>query len=293
MMTETTVAAIIPTFNRPRRTVRAVHSVLQQTRPAEEIVVVDDGSSDGTAEAVAAAFPARDFPRLRIERREREGVSATRNHGVAASTAEWLAFLDSDDEWHPDKLEKQLAALAHSGYRIAHCDEKWVRDGRRVNPRDRHRKRGGFIYRHCLPLCCISPSAVILERSLFDEVLGFDESLPACEDYDLWLKICFQYPVQYLDEALLTKYGGHEDQLSSSVEALDRYRVRALENAYRLPLRAGDRTPTLETLVGKLEILIQGAEKRDLRVAQDYRRRLEHYRFMLAMEKQWEQPLSV
>lgn len=287
-MTQTTVAVIIPTFNRPRRTSRAVRSVLDQTRPADEVIVVDDGSGDHTADAVVSEFLPRHASRLRVERQAHAGVSAARNHGAAMSTAEWLAFLDSDDEWQAEKLEKQVAAIAHSGYRIGHCDELWVRDGRRVNPRDRHLKRGGFIYRHCLPLCCISPSAVILERSLFDEVLGFDESLPACEDYDLWLRVCFQYPVQYLDDPLLTKYGGHEDQLSRSVEALDRYRVKALENAYRLPLRAGDRAPTLETLLDKLEVLIQGAERRGLSTAADYRRRSDHYRFMLDLEKQWD-----
>ena len=282
-MAEATVAVIIPSYNRPRRTTNALRSVLAQTRSADEIVVVDDGSDIDLGSELAD-----EFPRVRVERQQHGGVSAARNHGVEVTSSEWLAFLDSDDEWHPDKLEKQLAAVVGTDYRIAHCDEIWIRNGRRVNPRDRHRKRGGFIYQHCLPLCCISPSAVILRRSLFDEVLGFDESYPACEDYDLWLRICFQYPVQYLDEALLTKYGGHPDQLSRSVEALDRYRARALENAWRLPLRPQDRVPTLETLIDKLEVLIQGAEKRELAVAEDYRRRRSHYRFMLGLEQDWQ-----
>lgn len=280
----TAVAVVVPTYNRRELTRRAVQSAVQQTRPADEIVLVDDGSADGTAEAIA-----EEFPQVQVERREHRGVSAARNHGVAVSEAEWIAFLDSDDEWDAKKLEVQLDAIAGSGYRIGHCDERWVRDGRRVNPRDKHQKRGGFIYRHCLPLCCISPSAVILERSLFDEVLGFDESLPACEDYDLWLKICFQYPVQFIARQLVTKYGGHDDQLSRSVEALDRYRVRALENAYRIPaMRARDKVATLEALLEKLEILIHGADKRDRKRAADYRRRRDHYRFLLRLEREWQ-----
>lgn len=287
-MTQTTVAVVIPTFNRPQRTARALRSVVAQTRPADEIVVVDDGSTDGTVEALSKEFSQTDFPSLRIEQCPHRGVSAARNRGVSLTSTEWIAFLDSDDEWAPEKLEVQLEAIAGSGYRIGHCDETWVRNGRRVNPRERHKKRGGFIYRHCLPLCCISPSAVILERSLFDEVLGFDESLPACEDYDLWLKICFQYPVQFIDRRLLTKYGGHDDQLSRSVEALDRFRVRALENAYRIPtMGAGDRVATLEALLERLEILIAGADKRDRKRAAEYRRWSDHYRFLLDLERQW------
>ncbi len=279
-MAGVSVAAVIPTYNRPQHTVRAVASVAMQTRPPDEILIVDDGSTDNTAAAVRC-----EFPEVEVIESQRQGVSAARNLGVKESSSDWIAFLDSDDEWKPAKLERQLAAVADSKYRIAHCDEEWIRHGRRVNPRRRHRKQGGYIYRHCLPLCCISPSAVIVERSLLEEMGGFDETLPACEDYDLWLRICARFPVCFLDEKLVVKYGGHDDQLSRSVPALDRYRVRALEQAYRVPgISRADRLATLETMVGKLRILLQGAEKRSHSRASSYREKLKHYQFLLDHE---------
>ena len=281
--TEPSVAVVIPTYNRRELTLRALESVFAQTRPADEVVVVDDGSTDGTAEAVS-----KQYPDAVVECVTHGGVSRARNRGVLASRSEWLAFLDSDDQWRADKLELQLEAIDGSGYRIGHCDEIWIRNGRRVNPRERHQKRGGFLYQQCLPLCCISPSAVILERALLDEVEGFNEALPACEDYDLWLRICFQYPVQFLNQPLVTKYGGHDDQLSRTIEAMDRYRVLALEQAFRIPaMRRTDRLATLEILVAKLEVLRQGAAKRGLAATEVYRRKRRHYSLMLEIEEQW------
>ncbi len=264
-----TVAAIIPTRDRQALVERAVASVLAQTRPPDELVVVDDGSTDGTAERLREKFPRRGTqgrgPGIDVVRLQGRGVSAARNRGIRATTSDWLAFLDSDDEWLPDKLEAQLAVLAGEGspdYLICHCDEIWIRNGRRVNPRRRHAKRGGFIFRHCLPLCVVSPSAAIVHRSLFERVGYFDESLPACEDYDLWLRVCAHHPVLYVDRQLVKKYGGHADQLSRTV-ALDRYRIRALEKILAAgELEDGDRRAAAATLEGKIEVYAGGARKR-------------------------------
>ncbi len=264
-----TVAAIIPTRDRAALVERAVASVLAQTRPPDELVVVDDGSTDGTAERLREKFPRRGTqgrgPGIDVVRLEGLGVSAARNRGIRATTSDWLAFLDSDDEWLPDKLEAQLAARAGEGsqdYLLCHCDEIWIRNGRRVNPRRRHAKRGGFIFRHCLPLCVISPSAAMVHRSLFERVGLFDESLPACEDYDLWLRVCAHHPVLYVDCQLVKKYGGHADQLSRTV-ALDRYRIRALEKILAAgELEDGDRRAAAATLEGKIEVYAGGARKR-------------------------------
>ncbi len=281
-----TVAVIIPTRDRAALVERAVASVTAQTRTPDELVVVDDGSTDGTAERLRAKFPRRGTngrgprgtkgagPDLEILRTDGLGVSAARNRGIRATTSEWLSFLDSDDEWLPDKLEAQLTALAaeyappqaderNSGeYLLCHCDEIWIRDGRRVNPRRRHAKRGGRIFRHCLPLCVISPSAAIVHRSLFEQVGLFDEGLPACEDYDLWLRVCARHPVLYVDRALVKKYGGHADQLSRA-PALDRYRIRALEKILASgELEGGDRQAAIATLEQKIEVYAGGARKR-------------------------------
>lgn len=257
------VAAIIPTHNRAGLTERAVRSVLAQTRPADEIVVVDDGSTDGTPERLRAALPRAALPEVVVLRIEHQGVSAARNRGIAHATSEWLAFLDSDDEWLPEKLEAQLAALAAAPeHLVCHSDEIWIRGGRRVNPRRRHRKHGGFIFRQCLPLCAVSPSAAVVHRSVFERIGGFDEDLPACEDYDLWLRVCSRWPVLLVDRPLVRKYGGHADQLSRT-EALDRYRIRALTRVIEGgTLSSGDLEAAVDTLLSKIEIYLAGVRKR-------------------------------
>lgn len=254
------VSVVIPVHNRKQLVPRAVESVLSQTRPPEEIIVVDDGSTDGTAAAVVDRFAG--VRCLRQERRS--GVSAARNRGVVAATGDWIAFLDSDDEWLPEKLERQLAALTESpGHRICHTDEIWIRRGRRVNQGLRHAKAGGRIFRQCLPLCVISPSSVVLERRLLDDLGGFDETLPACEDYDLWLRICASRPVLFVAEPLVIKHGGHDDQLSRTVPALDRYRIRALEKLLEsVDLAPGDRAAVIEILATKIDIFVAGARRR-------------------------------
>ena len=99
-----------------------------------------------------------------------------------------------------------------STFRFCHSDELWIRDGRRVNPMRKHAKHGGEMFMHCLARCAISPSTALLHRALLDDVGGFDETLPACEDYDLWLRICARHPVLFVPRALAVRYGGHADQ---------------------------------------------------------------------------------
>lgn len=263
MSESASVTAIIPTFDRHRRVLEAVRSVVRQTRPPLELIVVDDGSRDATLARLAADVAASGAPRLRLVTTGRRGVSAARNEGIRRARGEWLAFLDSDDSWLPGKLESQLTALAaRPEMLICHCDEIWIRDGRRVNPRRIHAKRGGWIYEHCLPRCAISPSSVVVHRRLFEQVGLFDEELPACEDYDLWLRVCSRFPVLYLDQQLVRKTGGHEDQLSRT-EALDRYRIRALAKVLDAEELGGDaRRLTLETLRRKIGVYRAGAVKR-------------------------------
>ena len=250
---------VVPTFDRASVLPRALDSVIEQTRLPAEVIVVDDGSTDATAELVESRFPG-----VRLLRQENRGVSAARNRGIEASRGEWIALLDSDDEWRPRKLERQLSALeAQPDLRICHTDEIWIRQGRRVNPRQIHAKHGGWIFEHCLPLCAMSPSSIVIHRSIFAAVGMFNEALPACEDYDLWLRICSRYPVLYLDELLVVKYGGHEDQLSSRIWGLDRFRIQALE---RLlcdgSLADDDRESAAAMLLQKVDIYLTGARKR-------------------------------
>lgn len=253
------ISVVIPTYNRIGPLERALASVEKQSYPAREVLIVDDGSDDGTQEMLAERFPA-----FTVLGQPNRGVSAARNRGVRAAGQEWIAFLDSDDEWMPGKLEAQVAALeAESERRLCHCDEIWLRNGVRVNPRVRHRKAGGWIFRHCLPLCAISPSAAVLHRSVFNEVGFFDESLPACEDYEFWLRFTARSPVLFVDRPLVIKNGGHADQLSRSVKALDRYRIRALVKLLdEAPLEAGDRAAAVATLLEKIGIYRAGVARR-------------------------------
>lgn len=278
-MTGPPIAVVIPTRDRARVLPRALDSVFAQTAPPAQCLVVDDGSTDGTEELVRRRYPGATY----LKQAPR-GVSAARNLGIEAARADWVAFLDSDDCWMPDKLEKQWQALRASDRAICHTDEIWIRGGRRVNPMRKHRKRGGWIYRHCLPRCAISPSTAMVRRDVLEAAGGFDESLPACEDYDLWLRLCARHAVLFVDEALATRYGGHADQLSARHWGMDRFRVAALEKMVAAPeLCAETRRLTLETLVARLGVLVDGARKRGNEAVVDaYQERLRRYSDCLA-----------
>ena len=252
------VSVVIPTYNRVQFVREAIASVLQQDYPDVELIVVDDGSSDGTAAVVRGFGPA-----VRYLWQENRGVSAARNRGVASSTGGLIAFLDSDDLWMPRKVSAQVAYFeAHPEAQACHTDQVWIRRGVRVNERPIHRKQGGWQFLESLARCLISPSAVMMRRGLWERLGGFDESLPACEDYDLWLRLTAVVPVGLLPEHLVIKRGGHADQLSRITPALDRYRIRALEKALQTCLPTEHRRAVLQQLVARCRIVAQGARKR-------------------------------
>lgn len=253
------VSVVVPTYNRAGVLGRALDSVFSQTRQPEQVIVVDDGSTDGTSEVIK-----RDYPLVTCVRQTNAGVSAARNRGIAEASSEWIAFLDSDDEWKPGKLQGQLDALRQNpSFHICHTNEIWIRNGKRVNEGKRHAKSGGRIFQRCLPLCVISPSSVIVRRALLEELGGFDESLPVCEDYDLWLRICSRHPVLFLEEPLVVKHGGHDDQLSKRYWGMDRFRIHAIEKILNnVHLSPRDRTAAVRTMIEKIDVYIAGAEKR-------------------------------
>jgi glycosyltransferase involved in cell wall biosynthesis len=269
------ISVIIPTWNRAHYLAAALDSVYAQSVPPHEIIVVDDGSADNTR-----ALLTRHHPDVRYIFQQNRGVSHARNTGITAASGDWIALLDSDDRWQPHKLERQQATIhANPGCKLCHSDEIWIRNGKRVNPMKKHAKHGGRIFRYCLPLCVISPSAVMIHRELFTEIGLFDEALPACEDYDLWLRICAVYPVLYVEQPLIIKTGGHADQLSRRHWGMDRFRIQALEKI----LAAGvlgeqDHAAALETLLEKTALMIQGAVKHDNHtLADSYRGKLHKY----------------
>ncbi|MEN8175693.1 MAG: glycosyltransferase family A protein [Pseudomonadota bacterium] len=266
------ISVIIPSHNRAHTLPRAIDSVLAQDLQPREILVVDDGSTDATPALLRSRYPG-----VRYLAQKNLGVSAARNLGIGASRGEWLAFLDSDDTWLPGKLAAQADALAAApGHRLCHTEEIWIRDGVRVNAMKKHAKSGGDLFLACLPLCVISPSAALIHRSLFDELGLFDETLPACEDYDLWLRICAREPVCFVAEPQIVKYGGHDDQLSRRHWGMDRFRVQALEKILgEGVLDAVRQRAAAEMLVKKASILAQGAARRGRLVEADTYRRLQ------------------
>ncbi|HID38430.1 MAG TPA: glycosyltransferase [Calditrichaeota bacterium] len=253
------ISVIIPVYNRPQTVRRAIDSVLRQTEPPLETIVVDDGSTDETSLALKHYGP-----KIKFIRQPHQGVSAARNRGIQEACGDWLAFLDSDDEWLPDKLA--MARRFHEqnpDLFIFQSEEVWIRNGRRVNPRKKHRKHGGWIFRQSLPLCIVSPSAVVIHTKIFEEIGLFDENLPVCEDYDLWLRIARHYPIGLDSKAGIIKYGGHADQLSRQYWGMDLYRVQAMEKQLQDPtLPNEERCWVLKEIIKKLNIVIQGATKR-------------------------------
>ena len=252
------ISVIIPTYNRATMVVEAVESVLAQEASNFELIVVDDGSNDDTADRLGLYGH-----RLRYYKQSNTGVSGARNRGLELCRAPFIAFLDSDDLWLPDKLRLQHQYLVkHPEVQICQTEEVWWRKGRRVNPKKHHQKPSGDIFRRSLDLCLVSPSAVMVRRELFETVGYFDEELPAAEDYDLWLRVAVDYLVPLLPEPLVIKRGGHPDQLSAR-PSIDRYRIRALEkllSSDRLCRKKYDWT--WQTFRRKCEIYGQGCLKR-------------------------------
>lgn len=257
-MFDINISVVITTYNRASLLERAIESVLAQSRPANEIIVVDDGSTDETQHLIET-----NYSQINYIQQTNKGVSTARNTGINNTDCNWICLLDSDDSWQPDKLEKQIQALTDNpDYLMCHTNETWYRNGQVLNQGKKHEKRGGYIFQHCLPLCAISPSSVIINKQIFDDVGLFDENLPACEDYDMWLRICCKYPVLFLDAALTNKYGGHEDQLSRKHWGMDRFRIIALQKIIEPNnLNETDRQAAINMMLNKIALFLKGAEK--------------------------------
>jgi glycosyltransferase involved in cell wall biosynthesis len=253
------VSVIIPTFNRRAMLLEAIDSVLAQSSQSFELIVIDDGSTDETAEHLT-----RLGQTIRFERIDHCGPGAARNRGVALASAPLIAFLDSDDLWAPTKLERQLAFMNANPYcAISQTNEIWIRNGRRVNPGLRHRKCSGDIFIDSLRTCLISMSATMIRTELFRSLTGFDENMLAAEDYDLWLRILIDHEAGLLDELLVTRRGGHPDQLSATTPALDRFRILALTKLLADErLSPERRTAVVEVLVEKCRIYSGGLVRR-------------------------------
>ena len=246
------ISVVIPTYNRYDFLKSALDSVYAQTYLPKEVIVIDDGSTDNTSQIQ------KDFPQIQYFHQENAGVSSARNLGIKKSSCEWIAFLDSDDTWHENKLQEQVFFHQENpNILMSYTDEKWIRDAQEVKVPKKFKKHGGHIFHECLSHCIIAPSASLLHRSLFGEVGVFDESLEVCEDYDLWLRIAQKYEIGLIDKKLITKYAGHVNQLSFKYWGMDRFRVIALEKL----LSTNKRDIVLQSLLEKYTLLLKGAIK--------------------------------
>jgi len=254
------VSVIIPTYNRLPMLKEAVDSVLAQDFEDVELIVVDDGSTDGTAEEIKQYGG-----RVKLlQQSMNKGVSAARNNGILHARGKYIAFLDSDDLWVRGKLKIQVAFLEDNPhYPLCYTDEIWIRKGKRVNPMLKHAKYSGWIFEKCLPLCIISPSSVMMKRTLFTKVGLFDEALPVCEDYDFWLRVSARFPIFFINRKLIIKRGGHPDQLSQRSWGNDRCRVIALEKLLSEPyIGSQEREMILKEMKKKCSVLYKGFLKR-------------------------------
>ncbi len=201
------VAVVIPAFEAAAFIVDTLRSVSEQTCPPAEIIVVDDGSKDDTA-ALAEQAGAR------VLRQANQGPAAARNHGVRASTAPWIAFLDADDQFLPAKLERQIAQLRDFDL-VALGTDAYVDPDHSLRKNSSRTLSNEISFDLLIeenPLIC---SSMLVARSAFDQVGGFDENraLIATEDYDLWLRLARIGTIGYLDEAL-SYYRVHAESLS-------------------------------------------------------------------------------
>ena len=259
------VSVIIPTYNRQDVLVRALRSVCRQSVRCEEIVVVDDASTDGSREAVEAGFDRCGPPAIRWFRLpSNRGPAAARNFGIRQARCGMIAFLDSDDHWRPKKLERQAETMERfPEYLISHTRERWLRRGQHLNQKYRHVPRHGDIFSHCLELCAVGMSTVMVRREIFATVGLFDERMHCCEDHDFWLRVSCRYPFLLVDEELTVKEGGRDDQLSRQHRVgMDRLRIGSLTRLVQSGvLNAEQRQQTLQGLRRKCEIYGKGCCK--------------------------------
>ena len=254
------VSVIIPTYNRIQFIGTAIKSIINQTYKPLEIILIDDGSNDGTSDMVK-----KQFPFVELFYQPNSGVSCARNKGIKMARGDWIAFLDSDDEWLPQKLNKQTHSIRNNpNILFFHSNEIWIKDGLRINQGKKHAKYGGWIFEKCLDICRISPSSVVMHKSIFQNIGLFDEDLQICEDYDMWLRVTARYKVFYSNEFLINKYGGHDDQLSKALNGIENYRAYAIEKLLRQGgLNKMQYMIAMDMLIKKLEVYKAGLLKRD------------------------------
>lgn len=275
------VSIIIPTFNRRRVVERAIQSVIGQTYPHWELHIIDDGSNDGTWMDLLSKLPGwkgkltsfgRNQKSIQVHQTEHRGVSEARNFGITKAEGEWIAFLDSDDEWYPEKLSKQIEFhITHSEFLFSQTKEVWNKKGNLLEPKGKYQKIAGNFLKESLELCMVTCSSFLAHNETLKSIGLFRSELPVCEDYDLWNRILLKgHSIGLLEEKLMVRYGGHEDQLSNQYQALERFRLYSLlltkeelrENGKWDLLPMESKTLVQKAIQSRGETIIQGRIKR-------------------------------
>lgn len=212
---------------------RAIDSALAQTFPVDEIIVVDDGSTDGTGEMLRDRYGQR----IRYAWQPNAGVSSARNRGMSMAHGRYIALLDSDDQWLPEKTARQHAWLEeHPEYGMVVCDIEMVDADLQVIGIYRRReviREDGWALRWALANPALAPASTLVRREVYEDIGGFDESLRTAEDIDYHLRIARRWQIGVVEETLVRTMRGHEG-LSAQARTYDDYLLvfeRAVEAA--------------------------------------------------------------
>jgi len=245
------ISVVIPTYNRADFIVKAIKSVLNQTHKVDEIIVIDDGSTDNTKQLL------KSFDTKYIYQ-QNSGVSSARNLGIKLASHSWICFLDSDDIWEETKIQKQVEFHKNNpNILFSHTLEKWIFKNKIIKQNKSQQKPSGYCFENNISLCKIGASTVMIHKTILEDIGLFDENLKACEDYDLWLRILLKYPVGLIKEELITKIAGHKGQLSFETIGIDYYRILALLKHTNTIYK----DTILEEIARKKAILYKGAKK--------------------------------
>ncbi len=217
-----TVSIIIPTYNRAHLVDRAIQSVLDQTYQDFELIVVDDASTDNTEEVV------KSFKDKRIRYiclQKNKGGAAARNTGIEASNGEYIAFQDSDDEWLPEKLEKQMKVFENASPEVGVVYTGFLRikDGRESYiPYSWVTQKEGNIHKELLKGNFVTTQAAVVKKKCFEVAGMFEERLPCLQDWELWIRVSKYFHFKCIDEPLVTSY-----EVSDSISCNQRFLIIA------------------------------------------------------------------
>ncbi|MBW7857518.1 MAG: glycosyltransferase family 2 protein [Leptonema sp. (in: Bacteria)] len=264
MQNQPTVTLIIPVKNRPYLLKEALRSVLYGTILPQEIIIVLDGTQESNnvdqqaAESIWVEMKINSC-QLTILQGSNQGPAAARNLGAARSRTEWLTFLDSDDRWQPRKLEQQLQYMKKRPHlKASHCAEVWIKNNSEVKIPNRLRPSTGRLLSESFERCLVSVSSLLIQRSLFFILNGFQTDLRVCEDYDFWIRTFLHHPIGLVPpnkDSIVEKYAGNWNQLSQT-QNIDVYRVevllRILENH---TLNSKDKKTAQNSLLKKWSIV--------------------------------------